>query len=108
MKVNAKQKSAEAWNNTLNKLNSAQEGQIAITYKGKDGKKQIGYIAITDIELDLGKKNITLGKLLATLIKSNNDISVENERLRKLVKENSEQIKRIQEILVKYLPNITI
>ena len=108
MKVNTKQMSAKAWNNALNKLNSAQIGQIAITYKGDDGKKQLGYIALTDIELELGKKAITLGTLLATLIKSNNDLAKENKRLGGVVKANSEQIKRIEKIMVKYLPSLTI
>jgi hypothetical protein len=108
MKVNAKQKSAKAWNNSLNKLNEAQIGQIAITYKSDDGKKQLGYVALTDIELDLGKKKITLGALLATLIKNNNDLMKENKRLGGIVKANSEQIKSIEEILAKYLPNLTL
>ncbi len=108
MKVATKQKSAKGWSSALNKLNSAQIGQIAITYKGDDGKKQIGYIDLTDIELDLGKNKITLGTLLATLVKSNNDLTKENARLSNLAKANSEQIKAIQEIMVKYLPNLTL
>lgn len=108
MKVNTKQMSAKAWNNALNKINSAQAGQIQITYQSDDGKKQVGYIDLTDVELDLGKKKITLGNLLGALIKSNNEITSENKRLNELVKKNSEQIKLIQEIMVKYLPNVTI
>lgn len=108
MKVNTKQKSAVAWNKVLNKLNEAQEGQIAITFKNNEGKKQIGYITLTDIELDLGEKKITLGNLLAVLISTTNSITAENERLKSMVKVNSEQIKTIQEIMVKYLPNLTL
>lgn len=108
MKVNTKQKSAVAWNNILNKINKAQEGQIAITYKDNDGKKQVGYMALTEIELDLGNKKITLGDLLAVLISTSNTITAENKRLDSMVKANSEQIKAIQEIMAKYLPNLTI
>lgn len=108
MKVNTKQKSAVAWNNVLKKINESQEGQIAITYKDNDGKKQVGYMALTDIELDLGDKKITLGNLLAVLISTTNSITTENKRLDSMVKANSEQIKAIQELLAKYLPNITI
>lgn len=108
MKVTTKQKSAKAWSNALNKINEAQFGQIAITYKGDDGKKQVGYQAITDIELEIGTKKITFGTLLGGLIKSNNELNKENQRLKGLVDSNSKEIKKIQEILVKYLPNITI
>lgn len=108
MKVDTKQKSAKAWNHVLNKINEAQEGQIAITYKDDEGKRQVGYIALPDIELDLGANKITLGVLLASLIKSNNDLTLETERLSKLVKSNSDEIKRIQEIMATYLPNLTI
>ena len=108
MKVNTKQKSAKAWNNVLTKINEAQEGQIAITYKGEDGTRQVGYIALPDIELDLGTKKITLGVLLASLIKSNTDLTFENARLALLVKSNSEQIKAIQDFMEKHFPNLTI
>ena len=108
MKVNTKQKSAKAWNNVLTKINEAQEGQIAITYKGEDGTRQVGYIALPDIELDLGANKITLGVLLASLIKSNTDLTVENSRLARLVKSNSEEIKKIQDFMEKHFPNLTI
>lgn len=108
MKVNTKQKSAENWNKVLKKINEAQAGQIAITYKDNDGKKQTGYMALTDVELDLGEKKITLGNLLAVLISTSNTLTAENKRLDSMVKANSEQIKAIQEILAEYLPNITI
>ena len=108
MKINTKQKSAKAWSNTLAKINESQAGQIAITYKSDDGKKQVGYIALTDIELDLGKSKITLGTLLATLIKNTNELTKENARLSGLVKANGEQIKNVQEIMAKYLPNLPI
>ena len=108
MKVSTKQKSAVAWDNILKKINEAQEGQIAITYKDNNGKKQVGYMALTDIELDLGDKKITLGNLLAVLISTTNSITAENKRLDSMVKVNSEQIKAIQELLAEYLPNLTI
>jgi hypothetical protein len=108
MKVNTKQKSAEAWNKVLKKINEAQAGQIAITYKDNDGKKQTGYMALTDVELDLGEKKITLGNLLAVLISTSNTLTAENKRLDSMVKANSEQIKAIQEIMATYLPNLTI
>lgn len=108
MNVNTKQKSAVAWNKVLKKINEAQEGQIAITYKDNDGKKQTGYMALTDIELDLGEKKITLGNLLAVLISTSNTLTAENKRLDSMVKANSEQIKAIQEIMATYLPNLTI
>ena len=108
MKVNTKQKNAKAWNNVLTKINEAQEGQIAITYKGEDGTRQVGYIALPDIELDLGANKITLGVLLASLIKSNTDLTVENSRLARLVKSNSEEIKKIQDFMEKHFPNLTI
>ena len=65
-------------------------------------------MALTDIELDLGDKKITLGNLLAVLISTTNSITAENKRLDSMVKVNSEQIKAIQELLAKYLPNLTI
>jgi len=108
MKVNTKQKSAENWNKVLKKINEAQAGQIAITYKDNDGKKQTGYMALTDVELDLGEKKITLGNLLAVLISTSNTLTAENKRLDSMVKANSEQIKAIQEIMATYLPNLTI
>jgi len=71
MKITEKQNNAKQWSKALNKLNEAQAGQVAITYKDNDGKKRVGYMAITDISLLVGDKEITLGALLTEMLNLN-------------------------------------
>lgn len=74
MKVNQQQKTATAWKRGLDKLNSAKEGQVQITYKDVNGSKQVGYIAITDIDLVVDDKTISLGGLLAEILEFNTKV----------------------------------
>jgi uncharacterized protein YlzI (FlbEa/FlbD family) len=71
MKVAQKQQNAKNWSKGLNKLNEAQAGQVAVTYKDNDGKKRTGYMAITDLSLLVGDKEITLGALLTEMLNLN-------------------------------------
>jgi ABC-type transport system substrate-binding protein len=71
MKVSENQKHAKAWNNALQRLNSAQAGQIQITYQGADGKKQVGYTTLFDLEIEVNNKKITLGEFFQDLLNFN-------------------------------------
>ena len=68
MKVSATQRNAKEWVDKLNKLNSAEVGQIAITYTNDLGKKAIGYLDPLDLELQVGEKKVTLGELLESQV----------------------------------------
>jgi len=71
MKVAEKQNTAKQWSKALDKLNEAKAGQVAITYKDDLGKKRTGYMAITDLSLLVGNKEITLGALLVEMMNLN-------------------------------------
>ena len=92
MKIHTKQKNAKEWKKTLNKLNQAQVGKIALVYEDEENKKRQGYLDLTEIELELGEKIITLGDLLLeheistkeVLEKAKNDIIKLEKEISKL------------------------
>ena len=71
MKVNQKQNKAKEWQNSLTPLNKAQAGQVPIVFKNASGKKETGYITLTDIELVVEGKNISVGELLTDMLNMN-------------------------------------
>jgi hypothetical protein len=105
MKIHTKQKNAKEWNKTLNKLNQAQVGKIAITYLDKESKKRVGYTDLTNIELEISDKTILLGELLEMLIKNNADLKKSNAILSDLAHRNAKEIENIQGFIEKYLKN---
>jgi uncharacterized FlaG/YvyC family protein len=83
MKVSAVQKNAKEWVEKLNKLNSADVGQIAITYTNELGKKAIGYLDPLDLELQVDNVKFTLGELLEKNVNFINDLQEKVEALEK-------------------------
>jgi hypothetical protein len=73
MNVNTKQQNAKAWNDSLEKLNSAKAGQVQICYKDEQGNKRSGYIDIFDLQIVVEKKEMTFGKFLTELVNFNLD-----------------------------------
>ena len=71
MKVKEKQLSAKGWNKKTIPFNKSQPGQIPIVYKNDKGLKEQGYIALTDIELNVDGQNISIGKLLSDMLNMN-------------------------------------
>jgi len=98
MKIRTKQKNAKEWKKTLNKLNQAQVGEIALVYEDEENKKRQGYTDLTDIELVLSDETtITIGDLLEKHEKS---INVELEKAKndiiKLEKQVADSVKKIE------------
>ena len=73
MNVTSKQQNAKAWNDSLEKLNSAKTGQVQICYKDEQGNKRSGYIDIFDLQIVVEKKEMTFGKFLTELVNFNLD-----------------------------------
>lgn len=71
MKVEQVQNNAKKWHKTLTPLNKSQEGQIPIVFKNAQGKKEQGYVALTDIELLVEGKKISVGDLLTDMLNMN-------------------------------------
>jgi hypothetical protein len=81
MKVSATQRNAKEWVDKLNKLNSAEVGQIAITYTNELGKKAIGYLDPLDLELQVDDKKFTLGELLELQVNLVNKLQEQTQKL---------------------------
>ena len=64
MKINQQQKNAQVWNKSLNKLNEAQIGQIAVYYVDSDNRKRLGYVDPLKLEIVVRGDKMTLGDLL--------------------------------------------
>ena len=92
MKVSVKQKNAKLWNKESSSLNQAQVGEIQIVYKDENGVKKVGYVNLTDIDLEYGDETISIGDLLTlqtdrieTLIKANEKLTKQFNKVDKFI-----------------------
>ena len=95
MKISATQKHAKEWVENLNKLNSADIGQIAITYTNELGKKAVGYLDPLDLELQVDDKTFTLGELLEAQVNLVAKLQEQTKQLEKFKGKMDKFLKKI-------------
>jgi len=98
VKVKEKQLSAKGWNKKAIPFNKSQPGQIPIVYKNDKGLKEQGYIALTDIELNVDGQNISVGKLLSNMLDMINENKKTIAKCLSFEKEITQLKQRIRDI----------